>query len=1170
MKPHRKRGAEAEADAEADADADAEAGAEADAHESPSAGTPDDLDKKASHSQAYYHASYSSSSHITLTPRHLQSDPSPSQQAHHPDTPRDPDPDPQSEPDPSRASQALPHQPGLSIPLRRLPVPASAPASAAATGTIPSPTAACHAHPLRPTPIPTQPDPPSQWGGPPPAVLGPPAPNPSCDSHQVYPPLSSLKTALSCQPADLDLDLEASSDLPHGPDTAFESPHQPGDASHQSPSAASDTEEIPMQLLNKASPFLKSSPGFRSPGYGAVALGSPATSTTSEDGTDSGEGSSHGDHASRRTARSAKSTSSLRKRASARLLARSSEELTNATLVGGIDGRYGVTDSSLASDMLADAKSVDSYQDDEDVGASIPLDDEEDPPDNSPYPQVRASVSPTDNTTLSISTPRMWTLSVLFSILGSSTNLFFSLRYPSVSITPVIALLLVHPLGLLWDALLKRRDDPPEDFVDGILKRPEIPTSEEHPVFNSSPRGRLGRLRLWLAQGRWNGKEHACVYVSSNVSFGFAFATDVIVEQTKFYKQDASIMYQLLLTLSTQILGYAFAGLTRRFLVRPSGMIWPSTLMSAAMFTTLHKEENKPADGWRISRWKFFYIVWTVAFAFYFLPGLLMPALSYFNVITWFAPNNVVIANLFGVSSGLGLFPVTFDWAQIAYIGSPLLTPFWAAMNVVGGLVIIMWIIAPIAYYSNWLYSSYMPIVSAAVFDNTGHVYDVSKILTSDFVFDREAYRNYSRVFLPITYVLSYGVQFAGLTALLTHTACWYGKDIITQWKRSVQEAKEEPKASYQPLPVESDERSRRTSRDRGLRQRRSMSNSGLDGLMGREDVHNRLMKRYKDAPMTWYLITFVTMLMVGIFVVEYYPVHLPWYGLLLALGICTILFIPIGIVMAITNQHSSIYLICQLVCGAVFPGRPVANMVFVTYGYISSAQGVKFAADLKLGHYMKIPPRTLFWVQMVATVVSSLTQIGVLNWMFANIPGICTTEAINGFTCPLARVHFNGSILWGVVGPSEFFGPGATYRPLVWCFLIGAIAPIPLYFYSRNKKHSIVRKINLPVLFGSLSWIPPATGLNFSVWAVVCFFFNYLIKNRAQAWWAKYTMTLSAALDSGLAFGIVVVFFGFIYPGVMKNFKWWGTEVYKQGCDWQACSYNTVPEGGHFGPDRW
>ncbi len=39
---------------------------------------------------------------------------------------------------------------------------------------------------------------------------------------------------------------------------------------------------------------------------------------------------------------------------------------------------------------------------------------------------------------------------------------------------------------------------------------------------------------------------------------------------------------------------------------------------------------------------------------------------------------------------------MTFDWAQIAYIGSPLLTPWWAAANIVGGLVITMWIVAPI------------------------------------------------------------------------------------------------------------------------------------------------------------------------------------------------------------------------------------------------------------------------------------------------------------------------------------------------------------------------------------------------------------------------------------------------------------------------------------------
>ena len=410
--------------------------------------------------------------------------------------------------------------------------------------------------------------------------------------------------------------------------------------------------------------------------------------------------------------------------------------------------------------------------------------------------------------------------------------------------------------------------------------------------------------------------------------------------------------------------------------------------------------------------------------------------------------------------------------------------------------------------------------------------------MTPDFVFDKAAYEAYSHVYLPVTYVLSYAVQFASLSALVTHTACWHGRDIWRQSKIALKERHEkEGDSKYQAVHDRSQSRERPSTR----------ATDTENMMSGGDDVHIRLMRRYEDAPMHWYLITFIAMLAIGVFVVEYYPVHLPWYGLLLALGITCVLFIPVGIVMAVTNQHSSLYLICQLICGVVFPGRPVANMVFVTYCYISSAQGIKFSSDLKLGHYMKIPPKLLFKVQMVATLVSSLTQIGVLNWMFVYIPGICTPEAINGFNCPIARVHFNGSILWGVVGPQRFFGSGALYQPLVWAFLVGAIAPIIVFILGKRHRKSFWRKVNLPVLFGSLSWIPPATGLNFSVWAMVCFMFNHVIRKRAYAWWSKYTMTLSAALDSGLAFALVVVFFGFIYPGWMKDFRWWGTEVYKQ-----------------------
>ena len=42
-----------------------------------------------------------------------------------------------------------------------------------------------------------------------------------------------------------------------------------------------------------------------------------------------------------------------------------------------------------------------------------------------------------------------------------------------------------------------------------------------------------------------------------------------------------------------------------------------------------------------------------------------------------------------------------------------------------------------------------------------------------------------------------------------------------------------------------------------------------MENIISQEDVHNRLMRRYKDTPLSWYLVTLVSMTAVGIFVVE-------------------------------------------------------------------------------------------------------------------------------------------------------------------------------------------------------------------------------------------------------------------------------------------------------------
>ncbi|KAJ8606594.1 hypothetical protein MRB53_040823 [Persea americana] len=478
--------------------------------------------------------------------------------------------------------------------------------------------------------------------------------------------------------------------------------------------------------------------------------------------------------------------------------------------------------------------------------------------EDSPYAEVRACVSNHDDPNLDPNTLRMWTIALLFTILGSAVNLFFSLRFPSIAITALLAQLLSHPIGLAWERYL--------------------PDVEINLFFT--------RIKLNDASRPWNVKEHCCVFVASNVSFAFAFATDVLTEQIKFYGMKPSFLYQVLFVLSTQVIGYTFAGLTRHWLVYPSSMIWPSTLVNCALFHVLHPDRSKSPDDDTISsdtipgpsRAKFFFILSSLACIWAFIPSFFVPALSYFGIFTWFAPKNLIINTILGVKSGLGLFPFTFDWAQISFTGSPILVPWWAQVNALAGVAIFLWIIAPLLYYTNTFYTGYLPFIDSNVFDNSGSYYNVSRIITDDVTFDLERYQAYSPLYLPAAYIMSYWAAFASLTALIVHCYLFYKDDIVRQWRASRNEA----------------------TRSQG-------------------DIHVRLMRRYDEVPAQWYISIFIVCLAVAVYVVEANEVGLPWYGLLLALAICAVFFVPMGIINAIANQNASTALLCQLVCGYTF-----------------------------------------------------------------------------------------------------------------------------------------------------------------------------------------------------------------------------------------------------------
>ena len=73
-----------------------------------------------------------------------------------------------------------------------------------------------------------------------------------------------------------------------------------------------------------------------------------------------------------------------------------------------------------------------------------------------------------------------------------------------------------------------------------------------------------------------------------------------------------------------------------------------------------------------------------------------------------------------------------------------------------------------------------------------------------------------------------------------------------------------------------------------------------------------------------------------------------------------------IDIIIFSVVQQPGLNVITELIIGYLYPGKPLANVCFKTYGYISMGQALFLTQDLKLGHYMKIPPKSMFIVQVI------------------------------------------------------------------------------------------------------------------------------------------------------------------------------------------------------------
>lgn len=650
----------------------------------------------------------------------------------------------------------------------------------------------------------------------------------------------------------------------------------------------------------------------------------------------------------------------------------------------------------------------------------------------------------------------MWFLGVVFSCVLAFVNQFFWYRRNAMTLSPLVVQLVTFPLGKLLEKI--------------------IPKSR---FFNPGP---------------FNMKEHVLITAMANCCYNTAYAVDIITVQDLWYNSPMGFGGGFLLILTTQLIGFGMAGVLRPYLVYPSSMVWPANLANISLFRSFHLPDGEWSG---MSRYKYFLLCFGGMFVYYWLPGYLFQVLTFFSWACWIKPSNRALSQMTGGASGLGILALSFDWSTIvSFLQSPLVVPAWAIANIAVGAAIVSWVICPALYYGNVWESQKFPIITSDLFTKDGGPWNNTIVMNPDNTLNQEIYNEYGPLYMTSFFAFTYGILFAGLTSIITHTFLFHRKDIVTQFKAS------------------------RSSKD--------------------EDIHRKLMRAYPEVPQWWYLVIFFGSFgaSFGVIYGWYDQILLPWWGLILAIAIPVVFVLPIGIIQAVTNQQPGLNIITELVIGYALPGRPIANVTFKTYGYISMFQCLTFVSDLKLGHYTKVPPRAMFWAQCVGTCIAGLVNLATAKWLMATVENICTPDAYP-FTCPSAHTFYSASIIWGTIGPGNMFGGTSPYAVLNWFFLIGFLLPIPFYLLAKKYPNSFWKYVHIPLIFNATGMMPPAVPLNFSMWCATGFVFMYWLRKYRRKWWIKYNYLTSAAFDSGCAIAALVIWAVVQGSGVTPD--WWG-----------------------------
>lgn len=675
---------------------------------------------------------------------------------------------------------------------------------------------------------------------------------------------------------------------------------------------------------------------------------------------------------------------------------------------------------------------------------------------------------------------RSVTLGLVGAAFQAVLTQIYRFKPTEVTISGTFLAIIIYILGTAWARILPTRKSLAARFGNRL---PEWVLATAH----------------FVNPGKFGLKEHAIASITASSASNGAHSSDVFGTQKLFYPDiPVTTTTAVLSVLSIGLFGYGLAGIFRPFSVYPAEMVYWSTLPLVDLFQAFHWDESFSARRTKAFWWSF------GGMGLYeILPSYIFPTLNSISIpcfASMHAPKHIqqTLTNIFGgaqSNEGMGLLSISLDWQYIT--SSQMSLPLIQQANSWIGYAVCYIAMAAIYYGNVWGAKSF-PFMSTSIFSDSGHKYNQTAVFVNG-ILDKAKLEAVGYPNVTGTYAWGMLMRNAAIGALVTHVVLFWGKDVL-----------------------------------RNLRDARNKT---------QPDRHWKAMQKYPEAPHWWYLVLLFISFVFGLIVVLTQHTTLPWYSYLVSLVLGAVVAPFSAVLYAILGNGISTNNLTKMIGGVVSPGRPLANLYFYAWSHSTIAQVINLSNDLKMGQYLKVPPRTMFVTQVVGTVFGAFLNYAIASTIIKSKFELLLTNTGSYVWSGAYYQSLNVSaVTWSMA--KYMYGPGTPYFIIPMAVLIGIAAVIVHYAFTLVVPQIgsfKTRDLVLPTVFLYSAWMTAGQNCVILTTIAVGVVSQAVLRTRYPKWFKEFNYIVGAGFDGGSLLVIFILSFAvFGAAGTERPFPTW------------------------------